>query len=46
MYAEAQNELLDSPDESVYNALNNIRARVDMPPLPDGLSKELMREKN
>lgn len=45
MYAEAQNELLDSPDESVYNALNNIRARVDMPPLPDGLSKELMREK-
>lgn len=45
MYAEAQNELLASPDESVYKALNDIRARVNMPPLSDGLSKDEMREK-
>ena len=43
MYAEAQNEV-SGPDESVYNAVNAIRDRVDMPALPEGLSKEEMRE--
>ncbi len=44
-YAEAQNEA-SGPDESVYNAVNQIRARngVDMPPLPSGLSQDEMRE--
>lgn len=44
-YAEAQNEA-SGPDESVYNAVNQIRSRngVDMPPLPAGLSQEEMRE--
>lgn len=46
MYAEAKNEI-DGPDESVYNAINAVRARegVNMPPLPDGLSKSEMRER-
>lgn len=44
MYAEAQNEL-SGPDASVYKAINDIRARVDMPPLPEGLSKDEMRER-
>ncbi|MBJ6367188.1 RagB/SusD family nutrient uptake outer membrane protein [Snuella sedimenti] len=44
-YAEAKNEA-SGPDSSVYEAINTIRARpsVNMPPLPDGLSKEQMRE--
>lgn len=46
-YAEAQNEALAAPDQSVYDAINAIRARpgVDMPPLPAGLSKSEMRER-
>jgi hypothetical protein len=44
MYAEAQNEI-GGPDASVYNAINTIRKRVDMPALPEGLSKDQMREK-
>lgn len=44
MYAEAQNEL-SGPDESVYYAVNDIRDRVDMPPLPEGLTKDEMRER-
>jgi hypothetical protein len=44
MYAEAQNELA-GPDASVYKAINDLRARVGMPPLPEGLSKEQMRER-
>lgn len=45
-YAEAQNEA-EGPDESVYDAINEVRARpgVNMPPLPEGLSKEEMRER-
>lgn len=43
-YAEAQNEAA-GPDQSVYDAINEIRARVDMPALQPGLSKEQMREK-
>ena len=42
-YAEAQNEA-SGPDQSVYDAINPIRARVDLPPLKAGLSKDEMRE--
>lgn len=43
-YAEAQNEAV-GPDESVYAAINQVRARlsVDMPPLPAGLTRTEMR---
>ncbi len=44
MYAEAQNEIA-GPDASVYQAMTDLRARVDMPPYPAGLSKEQMRER-
>lgn len=46
MYAECQNEAV-GPDQSVYDAINTIRARptVNMPPLPEGLDKDAMREK-
>jgi hypothetical protein len=44
-YAEAQNEYLDAPDASVYNAINAIRQRpaVNMPVIPAGLTKDQMR---
>jgi hypothetical protein len=46
-YAEAQNEALGTPDQSVYDAINKIRdrANVKMPPLQTGLSKEEMRQR-
>lgn len=46
-YAEARNEELGAPDQTVYNAVNMIRARpgVAMPALPAGLSKDEMRER-
>ncbi|WP_443938163.1 RagB/SusD family nutrient uptake outer membrane protein [Pedobacter sp. MW01-1-1] len=40
-YAEAQNELLSAPDQSVYNAINKVRARAGLLPL-SGLTKEQM----
>ncbi len=45
MYAEAQNEA-SGPDVSVYDAINEVRARpgVDMPPIPAGLTKDQMRQ--
>lgn len=43
-YAEAQNEA-EGPDASVYNAVNAIRARADMPPLPKDLSQLQMRDR-
>lgn len=43
MYAEAQNEA-SGPDESVYEAMNQIRSRAGMPEIPAGLSKDQMRE--
>lgn len=45
IYAEAQNEL-QGPDASVNEAVNRIRQRpsVDLPPLPQGLSRDEMRE--
>lgn len=42
-YAEAQNEAA-GPDASVYDAINKIRDRVDLPPLPAGLSKDGMQK--
>ncbi|MGI6079202.1 MAG: RagB/SusD family nutrient uptake outer membrane protein [Fastidiosipilaceae bacterium] len=44
MYAEARNEV-SGPDASVYDAIDRVRDRVDMPPLPVGLSKDEMRER-
>ena len=32
-------------DQSIYDAINEIRNRAELDPLPDGLSKEQMREK-
>lgn len=43
-YAEAQNEAA-GPDPSVYAAINELRARVSMPALPAGLSKDDMRKR-
>ncbi|WP_437920090.1 RagB/SusD family nutrient uptake outer membrane protein [Sphingobacterium sp. LRF_L2] len=45
MYAEAQNEALSAPDQSVYSAVNAVRARAGMPDLTIGLGKDAMREK-
>lgn len=41
-YAEAQNEAV-GPDASVYEAINKIRDRSELPDLPAGLSKDEMR---
>lgn len=41
-YAEARNEAT-GPDQSVYDAINEIRERADLPVLPVGLTKEQMR---
>ncbi len=42
--AEAANEAY-GPTAEVYEAVNTVRARVNMPQLPDGLSREEMRER-
>ncbi|MDR6781544.1 hypothetical protein ABIE26_001968 [Pedobacter africanus] len=44
-YAEAKNEALDAPDQTIYDAINAIRARkgVEMPALPPALGKDAMR---
>lgn len=42
-YAEAQNEVA-GPDASVYDAINLIRQRADMPDLPAGLDQNGMRD--
>lgn len=44
-YAEAQNEALSAPDQSVYDAINEIRDRSGQPDLQAGLTKEQMRVK-
>jgi len=44
LYAEAQNEALASPDQSVYQAVNAVRDRVGMPHLPEGLNRDDMRQ--
>lgn len=43
-YAEAANEAF-GPTQEVYNAVNTVRARVEMPGLKPGLSKDEMRER-
>jgi hypothetical protein len=43
-YAEAANEAF-GPTTDVYNAIKAIRARVNMPPLPSGLTKKEMRKR-
>lgn len=45
-FAEARNENLPVPDSEVYDAVNKIRQRpsVALPPLPENLSKDEMRE--
>ncbi|WP_288428304.1 RagB/SusD family nutrient uptake outer membrane protein [uncultured Spirosoma sp.] len=43
-YAEAQNEA-SGPDNTVYDAINAIRKRANLPNLPTGLSKDAMRER-
>lgn len=46
-YAEAMNEFLDTPDQSVYDAINMVRKRAKIPQLniKMNLSKEEMRER-
>jgi len=41
-YAEAQNETV-GPDLSVYDAIDKVRARVQLPALTPGLSQDAMR---
>lgn len=43
-YAEAQNKA-SGPDQSVYDAINSVRARAGQPDLTSGLSKEQMFER-
>ncbi|MDR1718666.1 MAG: RagB/SusD family nutrient uptake outer membrane protein [Dysgonamonadaceae bacterium] len=42
-YAEAKNEYLSAPDESIYNALNEVRNRGGLPGIT-GLNKDALRE--
>jgi hypothetical protein len=42
--AEAENEL-NGPTQTVYDAVNAIRLRSNMPALPTGLTKDQMRER-
>lgn len=42
-FAEAMNEYNGGPTAEVYDAINAIRDRVGMPPLPSGLSYEAMQ---
>lgn len=44
-YAEARNEALDAPDQSVCDAVNQIRSRAGLANLTTSLSKDEMREK-
>lgn len=45
MYAEAKNESLGTPDSEVYDAIDTVRHRAGMPDIPDGLTKEEMRDR-
>ncbi|MCD8176145.1 MAG: RagB/SusD family nutrient uptake outer membrane protein [Tannerellaceae bacterium] len=42
-YAEARNEALAQPDQSVYDAINEVRDRAGQPPLPDNMNQADMR---
>lgn len=43
-YAEAKNEELAGPDQSVRDAINEVRQRVGMPTVPTTLTKDQMRQ--
>lgn len=43
-FAEAANEA-SGPTAEVYSAINTVRGRVGMPDLPEGLTKDQMRER-
>ena len=45
LYAETLNEVESSPSADVYNAINEVRSRVQLPGLPEGLSKDEMRDR-
>ncbi|MDW5290150.1 RagB/SusD family nutrient uptake outer membrane protein [Formosa sp. PL04] len=44
MHAEAENEA-NGPTVSAYTSINRVRARVDMPNIPENLSKEDFRQR-
>ena len=44
MHAEAENEA-NGPTPAAYTSINRVRARVDMPAIPEGLSKEEFRQR-
>lgn len=44
MIAEAENEA-NGPTQKVYDDVNAVRTRSEMPPLPDNLSQDEMRER-
>jgi hypothetical protein len=44
MHAEAENEA-NGANDAAYASINRVRARVDMPDIPAGLSKEDFRQK-
>lgn len=44
MYAEAKNEQ-SAPDQGVYDAINSVRQRAGLSPLPNNLNKDQMRER-
>lgn len=44
MYAEAENEIA-GPDASVYQAMTELRARVNMPAYPAGYTQDQMRQR-
>ena len=46
MYAEAKNEALGTPDQSVYDAVDAVRARAGMPKLPKRLKQRGDARKN
>lgn len=43
MYAEAKNEYLSVPDESIYEVLDKIKERAKCPPLERNMNKDEMR---
>ncbi len=45
IYAEARNETLAAPDQTVYDAVNAVRVRAGQPVLPQGLSRTQMRDR-
>lgn len=44
MLAEAENEVNNGPNDAAYDAINAVRARVNMPDVTTGLSKDGFRD--